>query len=456
MSKRHNKDTTLEWKTKAISRRKENASLKKRLQEVIQSRDSWKRKCISSKSNVSNSIKAKNHCYDLSTVLLVTELYKYGSMSLRSCCHVLKTFSVFSNLSPRIPCHNSIKNWICKLGFYRLRNAVSVADEYVLIVDESITFGSEKILLILGIKKDQLPTNRSLTHDDMEVLGIEVGKEWKAAQVVEVIKNLDIKVVYVVSDQGNNLRKAYKSLEYTHIEDCTHIFANYLKNIYASSEKFEEFRKEIGRLRQKWNLSKNNSQYMPPGLRIKMRFANLFPCVNWAEKMLKNWAVLPSEVQMELSFLEKNTAFIIGLIQVGKYFKTICKQLKTAGFQSSKRSEIEQLLKEIEEQKWGHGQEGLTDEAITFLDNIRSYLVSLDDKSQILEEDFLFCSSDIIESYFGKFKAKKNTNSKSALTEFVFSIATFGKKGTTQEVKEALEGVKCKELKLQKKMSEVA
>ena len=44
MSKRQDEVRIKNWKTKAISRRKENDYLKKREKELIQSRDSWKEK----------------------------------------------------------------------------------------------------------------------------------------------------------------------------------------------------------------------------------------------------------------------------------------------------------------------------------------------------------------------------------------------------------------------------
>ena len=121
----------------------------------------------------------------------------------------------------------------------------------------------------------------------MHVLYVGSSQEWKGLaiekELAKIAENKNIK--YIVSDQGNNLRKAYKSLNYVHIEDCTHILANYLKRIYEKDSDFEAFRKLIAKLRQAWNLSKNKSKYMPPSLRVKMRFANIFPCLAWATKM---------------------------------------------------------------------------------------------------------------------------------------------------------------------------
>ena len=67
-------------------------------------------------------------------------------------------------------------------------------------------------------------------------------------------------IKYAVSDEGRNLCGAYKVLNYNHIADCTHVFANHLKRLYNTDSDFEDFRKLIGQLRKEWNLSKANSQ----------------------------------------------------------------------------------------------------------------------------------------------------------------------------------------------------
>jgi len=110
-------------------------------------------------------------------------------------------------------------------------------------------------------------------------------------------------------------------LNYKHIEDCAHILANHLKRIYNKDAEFESFRKLIGKLRRDWNLSKTKSQYMPPSMRGKMRFANIFPCVNWAKKRLADWDNLSKDVQNRLTFLKEHTAFIQSLIEVEIAFK---------------------------------------------------------------------------------------------------------------------------------------
>jgi hypothetical protein len=285
----------------------------------------------------------------------------------------------------------------------------------------------------------------------MEVLYVGANAEWKAADIeVELSKIAETKqILYAVSDKGHNLRKAYKSLNYTHIADCTHILANFLKRLYDKDVSFVAFRKLIGDLRKKWNLSKENSRFMPPMMRGKMRFANIFPCVNWAKLCLEKWKKLSKKVQESLVFLKENEAFIGTLVEISKAFKMLCEKLKNEGFGTAQKASVLAELALI--------SASTNDEkCLTFIENCKEYLDNLSQKTSELGEQHLLVSSDIIESFFGKFKTKIKGNNRSGLTEFIFTISNFSQVFTEEETKMALENVKLKDLKRNKKRTKTA
>jgi hypothetical protein len=200
----------------------------------------------------------------------------------------------------------------------------------------------------------------------------------------------------------------------------------------------------IGDLRKRWNLSKANSQYMPPTMRGKMRFANIFPCVAWAQRQLAEWANLPELVREKLAFLKEKEGFITSLGCISRVFKTVCSTLKNEGFGVAQQASITTDLAQIT-------ASNSDTKTATFIANCTDYLDNLDAKSKILNTTHLLASSDIIESFFGKFKTKINKNNRSGLTEFLFTIANFSKTFSLQETKKALETIKLKDLKLPKK-----
>ena len=453
-SERQVKDNANTYKNQIALLRAENTNLRRRIKVVTGSRDGWRAKCKALKSSpakaakadVLGGAKAARHQYSLAMVCLILELHKYGAMSLRSCRNSVGCMLVALGLSARLPSHSTIRNWLCKGGMNRLETSAAAVGEHVVYVDESIVFGSEKILLILGVPVSKIPTDRALTHSDMSVLYVGANAEWKAehieAELVKIAKKKPI--VYAVSDAGRNLCKAYKSLEYTHISDCTHVLANHLKRLYASDFDFESLRQLIGQLRKDWNLSKENSQYMPPTMRGKMRFANIFPCVKWAELRLAEWENLSESVQERLVFLKEKESFIRNLARVSAVFKTVCATLKNGGFGVTQQAAILSELATISDST-------ADKKVITFIENCQSYLVELSEKSTLLTATHLLVSSDIIESFFGKFKTKINANNRTGLTEFLFTIANFSQPFSVEETKKALESVQLKDLKIVKK-----
>lgn len=298
--------------------------------ELEHSRDLWKNKYsykpTEGQSVCFDSKKAKHHQYSLLVILWVIQMQNYGLMSLRSCRHCVSSLYLVLNLSGRVPSHGSVRNWLCKHGIHRLQASSNSDKKKILYVDESIILGGEKILLILGISSDKIPLDGSVSHQDVEVLHVSSEKEWKADAIVPILTKIDKNggISYIVSDQGCNLTKAYKLCQYVHIEDCTHLLANFVKKIYEQNTTFEAFRKLIGELRKKWFLSKENSNYMPPSMRGKLRFANIFTCVDWAKKQLDNWINLDESVTNCLTFLKENQGFIEELIEQSKIFKMVC------------------------------------------------------------------------------------------------------------------------------------
>ena len=58
--------------------------------------------------------------------------------------------------------------WIKKIGYAQLQSVKQKADDWIIIVDESIGIGQEKVLVILGIRRSQVDFTRPLLLQDME------------------------------------------------------------------------------------------------------------------------------------------------------------------------------------------------------------------------------------------------------------------------------------------------
>jgi hypothetical protein len=438
------KDRENLWKNKSLSQSKEIKYLRQRNKELIFSRDLWKHKYFQKESVgvVSGGLdhsKARYHQYELWVILLLLEWHSYGSMSLRSCRHTLLKMVLVLGLSIRIPSHSSLRNWFCKSGYYRLKGSLKSDVPMVVLVDESIVIGGEKVLLILGTPASNRCFERPLVHENMVVLYVGFGREWKWEMIGAIVQSIaqHTPISYVVSDRGTNLVKCFHSCSYVNISDITHVFANELKRLYEQDETFVAFTNLIGQVRKAWYLSAEKSAYIPPKMRTKLRFANLFPCVDWSVKILQKWTELDEQIREKLVFLKQHEDFIQSLNQLQKVFKDICELLKNKGFSLEQKTKALAMLASLQ----------VSEKTQIFIKKVEIYLEDLTQKMSQIGEDNIICSSDIIESFFGKFKEKTNAKGHQKLTEFVFTIANFSNNFNTDEIKKALEFSKVKDFK---------
>jgi hypothetical protein len=124
MSKKTHEYKAAYWRKKAFTKNKEIKRARKRILELTLSRDRWKSECQNRNKSVEsrlNQDKAFGHQYPLLLVLLTVLWQSYGGMSLRGVRHCFSHLIIIFELNCRLPIHVSIRNWICKSGYYRIK-----------------------------------------------------------------------------------------------------------------------------------------------------------------------------------------------------------------------------------------------------------------------------------------------------------------------------------------------
>jgi len=445
MSKKTSKDKNINWKKKAVDRNIEKKYLIRKLSDTEKSRNHFRDKYYKLKKSISNQTvgilvntsSAPRHKYPLFMVWLCIQWQSYGAMSFRSCKHCLCGVCMILQLTGRLPSHVSIRSWICKCANYRIEKEKNNqgTGKWVYIIDESLSIGNQKILLILGVNLETKDFTKPINMQDTHVLYVDVSNQWKAEQIQSIIEPITKHhpLAYTLSDRGNNLVKSYNLTQVDYVPDCTHSIANALERIYKNDVVFKEFTALCSLLRKKWIMSKHVA-YMPPNQRSKVRFANIFPVVEWAYKVLQlPTEELPSEVYENFEWLRNQKTWLLEFWQIRQISKVLFEMLKTEGFTNENKLKAEQLLIECQ-----------TGRAKKFATEIQTYIELL---ATFLEKyPNLLCCSDIIESTFGKFKQKINSKSTGRMTEFIMTIANFGSDFTQQEVRESLALIKNKNL----------
>lgn len=241
--------------------------------------------------------------------------------------------------------------------------------------------------------------------------------------------------------------------------------ANRAKSLFKNDEKFNGFIKKLNALRAKWIMSKHNF-YVPPGLRAKSRFHQLFIVHKWSRFILNNWEKIPDDAKKELDFVKEEQDLVLVMEQFHFLIETFATIFKNKGIQKISiqqwNKQITDFLDKLKENKSQEGVYTEVDQRVkSFIDGMNIYLEKQqakfaefansnhDSKNENGEMQIL-CCSDIIESSFGKYKNKGGAK---IMTEDVLKIAAYPERKDTVQVKLAMENVKIVQIQDWKKQN---
>jgi len=332
------------------------------------------------------------------------------------------------------PTHTTAINWVEKVGFYNLFLPKEKANDWIIILDESIQMGQNKILLIYGIREKNIDFNRPLKLQDLRVLRELVLSDSSGGIIAEELKELqnEIGIIkYAVCDGGRNLVKALSLNKTPHIHDLTHKLAIIVKKIFEKDTIYLKIVEEMTKLRKKYFHSKI-SHLIPPAIRTKSRFLNIDIISEWLKNTLR-YVELKKENYDYFDWLLKYKDFIKDFCEINEKINCIEKLLKTNGFSKKTKNESEILLEELKNQK---GE--------IFKDGLKEYFVDIENK--MVSDKMLICS-DIIESSFGKYKNYVSNNKMAGVTNLILCLSAFTSDFSEETIKKALESTTINDIK---------
>ncbi len=355
--------------------------------------------------------KPYGHKYPIEILYLAIYYQTLVGLSYRQVRLVLLRLNVMLGLDMSVPSASSIRNWVRKASYYRLKSEKRTDwGPSILILDESAGIGQEKMLLILRVKAEKVEKvekGSSLGFEDVEVISVKSGKSWTgeqiAAEIAVVKKRLNIEIKYVLSDRCSNLLKGCRIGSYRHVNDCTHQQSSYLEGYYSKAEDFQELMKHVGKIRQKWVNSKN-AALIAPNMRTKSRFLNLFDIVDWMRKILSVWEQLDTKLQTELAFLHQYDTLIKELVCILNLIKHLSKEFKTQGIDKNTSARVQDIFDK---------ENSTRPNIVDFNLKIQAYVDNI--RADFDENETILCCSDVIESFFGKFKNRNHKEQLKAL-----------------------------------------
>lgn len=396
---------------------------------ITKSRDAWKAKhkvkqesIKQLKAKLSRQGKAKWHHYSTKIISLCVCLRIYCGCSYEGICKILLLLDEYFSLGlEKLPCENTIQNWVSKMGLYVMEKGVKsmTGQQVSLIIDESIRLGQEKLLLILSVPFSKL-TQSALTFQDVKVVYMKGAISWTGEKIRQVVDDLQktgsFEVKNILSDEDSKLKKACDLLKVHHVPDISHAVATCLKRVFEKTEEFISFKKLIASYSSK-GVNQALSYLCPPKQRTKARFMNLHKVIKWATIMLEKFGKLNETESLFFEELKDQSSFLATLEECIGIAKDISLPFKEQGISLQTIAQAQKKLDALQE------KEGYVK---AFCQQIQKYITHYQGIMNDFAETKVHASSEIIESMFGKYKSKANNYALTGLTALNLELPLYG------------------------------
>ncbi len=384
--------------------------------------------------------RAANHSYPLEIIALAVLMKTSCSTTFRSISKIFIILNIYYQLWHKAPSHSTVLVWIKKYGYYELSKQKKRCDgHWVIIIDESVQFGQNKLLVIYGIEKNKIRFNHPINYYDLDPLVIKSKNSWKAEDICKELLELEGqigKVCYAIADQGNSIKKALKNQSIAHVYDITHYISLTLEHLYKHDEAFKGFTGKMAHMRKSMCLGKL-SHVLPPQQRVNARFMSLRPISDWGSAVIKllddNDPAFVQE-QEGLLWIKQYRDLIRELEHLNRVINRIQQVIKANGVcKWTVRYCLKTIMKTCKKGK-----------LLLLKQKMKEYFQTVMDL--VKDELTIACSSDIIESAFGKYKNYLQANPMVGITNLSLSIGAFTSPINNENMKMALEQVKVSDI----------
>lgn len=344
------------------------------------------------------------------------------------------------------PSCTTIKYWTAQVGYFKLKKAKTIANDWMVLIDASIQMGEKKCVLALGCRAASFKKNknRTLMLEDLEVLSMRIVSTLNGEVVAEMLTGVASavgKIIAVCSDRGPEMLRGVKifqlnSPETRQISDTAHRVSNILEATLEKIPKWQEFREKATLARRKMQHSLIPGA-LPPSPRAKARYMNVDGIIKWAADMLILLDHGISNPGLDIEDLRKYLGWLLSyrddidywnrLISIGVAARHV---VRVEGIHMNIVDSFEQAISSI---KMGARE-------LQFADHLSVSLLSLSNGLKFGE--CLIGSSEILESLFGKIKYMEREQRAFGFTSLL--LAAMAAVGPLDEktVAEAIEHVK--------------
>ena len=309
-----------------------------------------------------------------------------------------------------------------------------MADDWVILLDHSIQLGPDKLFVILGIREGAIDFRRPLRYQDLDPLWMTASSHWNGDVICERLNRLQQmlgQIKYAVGDYGSDIKKGLRLAGIPHVHDITHHIALILKKLYADDAVYQDVTQRLARIRKKFGQTAA-AHLLPPKQRKKSRYHNLRPLATYGRHILSYLEQQNKPTQGERAFREAITwirayrVFFEEMFEVTTLVGEIERSVKHQGLSPTTVDQCCQILTQVATEKGGQ-----------FKADILQYFQTTLALTSAVEA--VLCTSDILESAFGKYKNYVSCNAMAGITDLALCIAAFTCSLAPQELADALE-----------------
>jgi hypothetical protein len=389
-------------------------------------------------------ISVARHHYSLGVISFALASLLHCRGSLRGSQATVELTGQLLHGQSDVPSHTTVRNWLLRLGLFRLTQPLTQTDDWIWIVDHTVQVGQLKCMVIVGLRHSAWlqHENRTLQYEDVELIDlvpIRTSTGEIVDQQLEVASKRTGVPMLIISDEGRDLHRGLALFRERHeavkwIYDIKHMTASLLKHELEKDPDWVEFTKQANEAKR--HVHQTELAFCnPPQQRGKSRYMNVDTLVAWGQKVLR-WLdgpklfgqdIDPQRIEAKLGWLETYRKPLEGWKQAMDVIELVETTIRHEGYHADSETELrKQLPAPDEEQLSGR----LTSALLTFV-------AEQVPKSQSFER--LPGSSEVLESIFGKYKTLQGETSQFGVTAMLLSIGAFIGKTTIRTIQMALE-----------------
>lgn len=372
-------------------------------------------------------------------------------IGLRPAVRALEVFVKWLEVEIAIPTYQSIRGWMQRIGLDRIQMVKNMPGG-VWLTDHTNQIGKEKVMVVLRVPNGQWTRSGApLCHKNMEVVAVVPGEEWKRENVAEVYQEIADRCGLpraIESDGAVELREPVETLEKQGkkplaLRDPKHFLANRFEALLTRDPQYQAFVKQLSGTRSALQQTEL-AHFIPRAFKMKARFMNLAPTLDWASTVL--WHLDHPESESRQGITEGRMVEKLGWLR--EYASSIqqwqvCQKVVSTALtfvnqQGIFRGAANQFKKRVVQLEHNAMSQQLVDIFVEFL---RNYERDLRPREQ------LPMSTEILESSFSLYKQLEKQHSKSGFTSLLLTFPTLLRETTPEEVTASFPRVKIADVK---------